>query len=94
MKEHLQQNVHGTAIPVSDDSFAGMTDLDSVCKAYKVPLFTSPRGSRGQIESPLQNANGTRVGSDLTENSPDEVAKRNRHDLEMAALGAMALRGS
>lgn len=78
---HLDVVIQANGVPFDDDSLATVRDLGKVRKAYKLSAPQS-RGKRPGSESEVLNGN--------TDAGGDSELK----EVEVAVLGAMALRGA
>jgi EKC/KEOPS complex subunit CGI121/TPRKB len=83
IQAHLTANVEGDSLPFTDDSIASLTDMARIKKIYKLNSGGGAKKTKGAVNGAGING-GNENGKDQ-----DEVK-----ELEVAVLGAMALRGS
>ncbi|RDL32970.1 uncharacterized protein BP5553_08409 [Venustampulla echinocandica] len=79
IQAHLDTSIEGEAIPLSDEALSGMTDVARVKKIYKLNSGGNAGGKKRAVNGDLGVA-GEKEGDE-------------RKELEVAILGAMALRG-
>lgn len=84
VSEHLTASIQGTPVDFSDETLASMSDLSKITKAYKIS-GSGPAGGKSAKKSKDQ------IGS---VSADDMTAGRESKELEVAILGAMALRGA
>jgi EKC/KEOPS complex subunit CGI121/TPRKB len=82
VRSHLESVVDGTCADFNDESLQITSDLGKIGKAYKIASSVS---SKGQIRPSKSHMSGMA--------GIDPVAKE-RKELEIAILGAIALRGA
>ncbi|EPE30720.1 hypothetical protein GLAREA_03687 [Glarea lozoyensis ATCC 20868] len=83
IQAHLAANIEGDSLPFTDASIASLTDVARIKKIYKLNSGGGAKKTKGAV-------NGAGIhGGNEDGNNQDEV-----HELEVAVLGAMALRGS
>ncbi|KAL9620324.1 MAG: hypothetical protein Q9160_005123 [Pyrenula sp. 1 TL-2023] len=80
---HLDVAVQGRGLPFDDDSLATVRDLGKIRKAYKLP---APPSKEKRPDSAKELLNGDSDG--------DAGGNREMKEVEIAVLGAMALRGA
>jgi len=79
ISEHLSSSIQGTPIPFEDAEIAKYTDLARVKKIYKLNSVPGLGGGGGKKMNDVVNE----VGNE----------EREKRELEILILGAMALRG-
>lgn len=80
VQKHLDDVIKGTSLPFDDDSLGKVRDLAKIRKAYKLP----DPWSKGRQKAAFELVNGD-DGVDMD---------REQKELEVAILGAIALRGA
>ncbi len=80
--KHLGDAVEGEALHFNDESLQALSDLSKIRKAYKIG---SAPPSKGQSKQPKLLVNGDPL---------DSASTKERKELEIAILGAVALRGA
>ena len=82
VRSHLESVVDGTCADFNDESLQVTSDLGKIGKAYKIDSSVSSKGQIRSLKSHMSGMSGI-----------DPVAKE-RKELEIAILGAIALRGA
>ena len=82
VRSHLESVVDGTCADFNDESLQVTSDLGKIGKAYKIDSSVSSKGQIRSLKSDMSGMAGI-----------DPVAKE-RKELEIAILGAIALRGA
>jgi EKC/KEOPS complex subunit CGI121/TPRKB len=82
VRTHLRNAVEGTCVGFNDENLQAASDLGKIRKAYKVGSNTSRKGQSKPSRSQLNGVDG--IDPDLKE----------MKELEIAILGAIALRGA
>jgi len=99
IEKHLTTHVHGTPRPFTDAELAPLTDLSAVRKAYKLPavgISANANGGGGKKRPRAGDVNGSSSSSSVAEHKNEKTGTEDsvRRELEIAALGMMALKGS
>jgi EKC/KEOPS complex subunit CGI121/TPRKB len=82
VRSHLESVVDGTCADFNDESLQVTSDLGKIGKAYKIDSSVSSKGQIRSLKSHMSGMAGI-----------DPVAKE-RKELEISILGAIALRGA
>ena len=82
VRSHLACAVKGACVDFNDENLQDVSDLDKIRKAYKTGSYVSAKGQSKESKAQLNGVDGI-----------DPIAKE-RKELEIAILGAIALRGA
>jgi len=82
VRSHLACAVKGACVDFNDENLQDVSDLDKIRKAYKIGSYVSAKGQSKESKAQLNGVDGI-----------DPIAKE-RKELEIAILGAIALRGA
>lgn len=82
VRSHLATAVQGTCVDFNDENLEAVSHVDKIRKAYKIVSSMSPRGQTKPAKSHLNGVDGA------------DFPVSEKKELEVAILGAIALRGA